>query len=277
MIPYVSTLLSAALLTGATTSFHHLPAPKWPTVIEYRAKDFALIGPKSVKSGPVTFRLVNDGKELHHITVLKLGKGKTLKDLSEALKKEGPPPAWVTDMGGPNAAAPGGTIEATLNLAPGEYALACFIPSPGSPMPHMMKGMVTSLTVLPQTNGATMPVADVTLTASDFKYTFSKPLTAGKHVINFVNTASQSHEVVIVKLAPGKTAVNMAEWAEKEMMKGPPPGEPMPGIAAMAKGQSASFPIDLKPGTYGLICFVPDAKDGKSHAVHGMTTQFVVK
>lgn len=26
----------------------------------------------------------------------------------------------------------------------------------------------------------------------------------------------------------------------------------------------------VTPGDYGLICFVPDAKDGKPHLVHGM-------
>ena len=28
--------------------------------------------------------------------------------------------------------------------------------------------------------------------------------------------------------------------------------------------------VDLKPGTYVLVCFIPDAKDGKPHLAHGM-------
>ena len=35
--------------------------------------------------------------------------------------------------------------------------------------------------------------------------------------------------------------------------------------------------VDLAPGNYGLICFIPDAKDGKPHFMHGMATQFSVK
>jgi uncharacterized cupredoxin-like copper-binding protein len=270
MLNLLAAVMSAAVVSGATV-------PAAPPVVTIHAKDFAFEGPKSIKSGPTTFRLVNDGKELHHLSLVKLGKGKTMKDLGEALKKQGPPPAWMIDVGGPNPAVPGGSVEATLSLEPGDYALLCFINSPGNPTPHMAKGMVGSITVLPESNGATMPTADVTLRVSDYKFTFSKPITAGKHVINVVNDAAQTHEVVFVKLAPGKKIADVMNWAEKDMLKGPPPGETVPGMAGIAKGHAASFPVDLKPGTYGMICFVPDAKDGKSHAHHGMVTQFDVK
>ena len=267
------THLITLLLTGAALG----GVPKAPPVVVVHAKDYAFVGPKTIKSGPTTFRLINDGKELHHLTIVKLAKGKTMKDAGEALKKQGPPPGWMTDVGGPNPATPGASVDATLNLEPGEYVLLCFINSPGEPMPHMAKGMVGGITVLPETNGATMPVADVTVTVSDYTFTLSRPFTPGAHVVNVVNTASQSHEIVFVKLNPGKTIADVERWAEKEQLKGPPPGTPIPGIAAVAKGRSASFPVNLTPGSYGMICFVPDAKDGKSHATHGMMKQFEVK
>ncbi|MEO7455097.1 MAG: hypothetical protein ABIY52_02470 [Gemmatimonadaceae bacterium] len=272
MINSLTLLLSAVMLNGGTA-----PAPKAPPVVEVHAKDFSYNNPKTVQSGPVTFRLVNDGKEMHHLSIIKLGSGKTMKDVEAAMKKQGPPPGWMIDMGGPNAAIPGATIEATVNLTPGEYALMCFIPSPGSPMPHMAKGMVSSITVLPASNGASMPAADVTVTLSDYTFKLSKPFSHGKQVVSVVNTASQSHEVVFVKLSPGKKVADLSAWVEKDMMKGPPPGLPMAGMSGIAKGQSASFVADLSPGTYGLICFVPDSKDGKSHSMHGMMTQFDVK
>ena len=270
-------LLSAAFLAGTTLPARPFVVPKPPPVVEVHAKDFAFTAPKTVSAGPTTFRLINDGKELHHLSVIKLAKGKTVKDLGEAFAKQGPPPAWITDMGGPNPAAPGGSVEATLNLSPGEYAIMCFIPSPGSPMPHMAKGMVGSFTVLPAKNGASMPATDMTITLSDYKFSFSKPMTAGKHVVNVVNSASQSHEVVFVKLNPGKKIADMQAFIETDLMKSAPPGRTIAGMAGIAKGQSASFPVELTPGTYGMICFVPDMKDGKSHSMHGMLTQFDVK
>ena len=79
-----------------------------------------------------------------------------------------------------------------------------------------------------------------------------------------------------VELAPGKTAADVGTWVEKDMMKGPPPGKPIGGMAAIVNGRTATFPVDLKPGKYGLICFAPDAKDGKSHFAHGMAKTITV-
>jgi hypothetical protein len=42
------------------------------------------------------------------------------------------------------------------------------------------------------------------------------------------------------------------------------------------KGKNTYFEADLAPGDYGMICFVPDAKDGKPHFAHGMIQQFKV-
>jgi hypothetical protein len=35
--------------------------------------------------------------------------------------------------------------------------------------------------------------------------------------------------------------------------------------------------VDLPAGEYGIICFDPDAKDGKPHLAHGMIKQLSVK
>ena len=39
---------------------------------------------------------------------------------------------------------------------------------------------------------------------------------------------------------------------------------------------SEYFTADLTPGNYALLCFVPDAKDGKPHLEHGMVKQFKI-
>ena len=53
-------------------------------------------------------------------------------------------------------------------------------------------------------------------------------------------------------------------------MKGPPPAVPVGGVGVLEQGMRATFTADLTAGDYGLICFVPDVKDGKMHLVHGM-------
>jgi len=252
-------------------------------VVTVHASEFAFAAPKSIVAGQTTFRLVNDGKLLHHITILKLEQGKTMKDLEAAMKDpNAPPPKWLVSVGGPNAAVPGSTVEATLDLAPGNYVLACFIPSPGDPTPHAMKGMVTPLTVTAP-GGVTQagetfaptPSPDVHLVVKDYSFTFSKAITRGKHTIHVMNEGPQEHEVIMLKLAPGKHVADFNKWALGDM-KGPPPAMPIAGMAGMAKGRTGIFSDDFTPGTYAITCYVP-APDKKMHSEHGMSTEFVVK
>jgi uncharacterized cupredoxin-like copper-binding protein len=44
----------------------------------------------------------------------------------------------------------------------------------------------------------------------------------------------------------------------------------------MAPGEQEFFSADFTPGRYVLICFVPDARDGKPHFVHGMAQELTV-
>jgi hypothetical protein len=79
----------------------------------------------------------------------------------------------------------------------------------------------------------------------------------------------------LLRLAPGKKTEDFGKWAETGM-KGPPPAEPLGGVAYLDKGSRGSFTADLTPGDYGFICFLPDAKDGKPHLAHGMVKTFTV-
>jgi hypothetical protein len=88
-------------------------------------------------------------------------------------------------------------------------------------------------------------------------------------VVRIENAASQSHELFIARLAPGKSAADVAAWIEGGQ-KGPPPAMPMGGVTGIAPRGHVTLTLDLQPGRYGLFCFVPDAGDGKAHTAHGM-------
>jgi len=264
--------LSALLVVGLAA-----PAPMLkPAIITVHANEFAFTAPKSAPAGTITFRMVNDGKQLHHVAIVKLLNGRTAADFTDALKKPGPPPAWAVAVGGPNAVVPGQTMDATVTLEPGNYALVCFVPSPGEVAPHLMKGMISALTVTPSSAPSIDVPADVDIRLSDYRFALSKPLAAGQHVIRVTNDAAQPHEVLFVKLPPGVTAAGVAEWVEAGM-KGAPPAMPIGGVAPIGKGRSNTISMNLTPGRYGMICLLPDAKDGKAHSTHGMTAQFEVK
>lgn len=238
-----------------------------PNTVHVTATDFAFQAPDTIPSGVTTFHLMNQGKEVHHVVILKL-------PLSEVQKiAGGPPPADLIALGGPNAAAPGGTAEATVAIEPGSYTLICVVPSPDG-LPHIAKGMAREVVVTPGTSTAVMPAADLILKLVDYGFEISGPLTAGRHVVRIENSAAQMHELVFLKLEPGKTVQQAAAWLEKP--EGPPPATLINGVSPMSNGVVNTTTVDLTPGDYGLICFVPDAKDGKPHIAHGMVKQITV-
>ncbi|HEU0051596.1 MAG TPA: hypothetical protein VFQ39_00420 [Longimicrobium sp.] len=212
---------------------------------------------------------MNSGQTLHHVQIVKLDAGKTAADFFAAMQAGGPPPAWAHEVGGPNAPDPmGGEANATLEMTPGDYLLLCFVDMPDR-VPHVMKGMVKPLKVLPADGPApARPAADVVMTLDDYRFTLSKPLKAGAQTIRVENAARQPHEVELIRLAPGKTAQDLMAWMEN--MQGPPPASAIGGVAGIHSGGWNSFTADLAPGDYMLICFIPDAGDGKPHFMHGM-------
>ena len=276
VLPLVALIAACAPKDTSTKAAAHdstvAVAPPVAHQMTINATDYAFDAPDQVPAGMMTIHLVDNGAELHHVAFVKLNDGKTLADIAQAMKSQGPMPAWAVDHGGVNAPHPGGGMaSATEMLEAGNYALICFIPSPDG-TPHFAKGMVRPLTVTESTGAsAAEPTADIVLKLSDYAFTPSKPITAGKHTLRVESSGTQSHEVELVRLAPGKTVDDVIAWVEKPA--GPPPGEPLGGIPAMAKGTAGYITIDFTPGDYALICFLPDVKDGKPHFTHGMKQQ----
>jgi hypothetical protein len=273
--PIVLALAAALAATPAPPAAPEASAPL--RTITITARDYAFDAPDTVAAGRTTIRLVNKGPELHHVSLIRLDGGKTTGDFFAALKAGGPPPAWVHEMGGPNTPVPGGESQAAVDLTPGRYVITCFIPSADG-VPHVVKGMAREMIVSApggKAERAATKAAPTTLTLDDYRFTLSRPLVAGAQTVHVVNRATQSHEVLFVRLAPGKTAGDVAAWVEKQ--EGPPPGAPMGGTTGMAANAWNDVALTLEPGEYALLCFVPDAKDGKPHIAHGMMTQLSVK
>lgn len=255
------------------------PPPAEPQQVTITANDFGYVLPSApITAGVTTVTLVNTGQELHHVQFYRLTEGKTLADFTAASKAGGPPPAWAVPEGGPNGVLPGQQVSATLDFQPGQYALICRIPSPDG-VSHDMKGMILGMEVQPAAAGAAsaaaLPSGDITMSLFDFGFSMSQPITAGTHTFTVKNDATQPHEVVVVRVPPGGSMDAWKDWLSTGM-KGPPPGAPFSGITDIAPGATQNFSATFEPGTYGLICFVPDATSGQPHLFLGMITQFTV-
>jgi len=142
-----------------------------------------------------------------------------------------------------------------------------------------MKGMMHPLLVTAGAEpvpAAAEPGADVTIKLTDYDFQLSQPLSAGKHVVRVENTGVQAHEVVIAALTPGKTLQDFIAW-EAGGEKGPlPTGQWLGGVTTLDVGGHSQFTTTFAPGRYLLLCFWPDAKDGKPHIMHGMAKQITV-
>ncbi len=269
------TMLGAlALATGCAKREAPPPAAQaGPNHVVVTATDFAFTAPDTITAGLEMFHLVNTGPSVHHLQIVALDSGKTVGDLMDAMKKPGPPPAWARFVGGPNSVAPipGDSAVAWLTLPAGSYALLCMIPDTTG-VPHFAKGMVRALTVTASAAPpASPPTPDIVIHLKDYDFVITGNLTAGAHVIRIVNDGPQVHEMLIGQMAHGKKAMDMVNWVERAHMRGGmPPIRPLGGATALAPGASEEVAVNLAAGEYGLWCFVPDAKDGKDHVLHGM-------
>jgi uncharacterized cupredoxin-like copper-binding protein len=250
-------------------------APVTVSPITVTATDFKLDMPATVPAGAVSLRLVNSGKEFHQAQIVQLDQGKTVADLQAAMKHGGALPPWLHFVGGPNGIGPGQEATTMASLAPGNYAVVCLIPSPDG-VPHLMKGMIQPFSVSAGGAEVALPVASDTVRLGDYTFESARPITAGQHTFLVTNGGRQPHELVMLRLAPGKTVKDFGVWATTGGMKGQPPALPLGGVAVIEHGGSGVFTADLTPGDYGMICFVPDSKDGKPHLMHGMMKQITV-
>lgn len=115
--------------------------------VQVNLLDYGIQIPQAIKAGPQIWSLVNRGPEAHEMMIFRLAPGKGVADLMTMFADPKAPPAALP-MGGMQALSKGRTGYLELNLEPGEYVLACFIPSPTHQgQPHAMLGMVRPFTV----------------------------------------------------------------------------------------------------------------------------------
>jgi len=276
-------LRTAPLLVVATLLGCKAKEAATPTAAEnllrVTAADFAFQAPDQIQAGVTTIRLVNNGPSVHHIQLVRLDQGKTMAEYLDAMKKPGPPPMWATFVGGPNATMPGDSSTAIVSLDPASYAMICLIPGAGG-VPHFAMGMAHALTVTGPAVAGGEPAATDTLRLIEYGFQLPSSLPAGHHTIRVENAGQQPHEAVLVRLSAGTTAADWLKWAGEliapppNTQVGPPPSPVVGGSTVIMPGAHDFFVADLTPGDYALFCFVPDMKDGKAHAEHGMVYTF---
>jgi hypothetical protein len=282
----------AAVLSACSTK-EETPSQKpaaGPNVVSLTATEYAIQAPDTIPAGWTNLRLANRGKEIHYGHIVQLEPGRTVQELvaayAEAIRTSGPRPKWVKRFGGPGGAVPGDSSSVTQYIEPGSYVWICPIEDNGG-NPHFGKGEVKPFVVRASDGAmadrAARPEASLVVRLMDFSFALDSSVPAGRHTIRVENAGVEPHDLVMMKLNPGKTVAELIAAMNPERARRPgQAAEPPPpleslvtgtgGIAVIAPGMESFFEANLSPGEYVLLCMTT-APDGRSHIEHGMVKQ----
>lgn len=257
--------------------------------VTYTLTGEALEGPEALEAGYHTFTLQNDGNKEAEIVIVQLNELgaekaflKEVQAVDKAFMGEGDPAAAFrtvlegrTLWGGPAADA-GESASVGVNLPAGRYLLLASLYSEEGPEGGPTTNVVKPLEVTGEAAAAASE-ADATVKMVDFAFALPGDLKAGEQTWQFVNTGKQVHHAVILKLKPGKTMEDVMSFSET--FEGEDPTEEFAYVHMLSPGSSNFMTLDLTPGAYVALCFIPDyAKggDGAPHMAHGMMQAFTV-
>ncbi|THF68177.1 hypothetical protein E7T06_17745 [Deinococcus sp. Arct2-2] len=273
-------LLTLALIaTLAGPALAHTGHTHAPAAVQVRGQDYKFVTPASVKMGWTTFELKNTGQEPHHLQIVRLPGHMTQADFLTKLKEnEGAALASVDLVGGVGMLLPGQAQQVTLNLTePGTYLELCFIPD-AKGVPHLALGMVQSFQVTKGAGAQTQPPQaglQVKLVDYGFELPKGRAITEGPQVWEVMNGGPEGHEMLVFRIAPGKTVEDVAAYLKQP--EGPMPLIPMGGAQAVAQGRTSYAHLNLTPGDYLLLCGIPSpSHQGAPHAALGMIRPFTV-
>ena len=234
-----------------------------------------------VPAGRTLLTLANLGQESWHGLLLRLPAGVTLAALEAATPEPGQedaPPPWLfeADYPGFPGETPGGQrSRAVVDLVPGEYLIV-----EDTFQPFVVVGDAATPAA-----GAD-PAVDGTVRLFDFNFELPDALAPGRQVWAVTNTGPQPHELLLVRSPMPVEAeqvvgllTNEGEDEEATPTGGGPSFadlEPVGGMGWLSPGATAWAEVDLEPGTYVALCFVPDPATGMPHAAMGMVAVFTV-
>jgi hypothetical protein len=240
--------------------------------------------PAQVKPGATELTLVNNTKEPAELQIVQLDDGHTLAEFYPAIESEAPTPipTWLHAFGGVGEASPGERRSVVVDLKAGKYAwFSSASPEQEGAQPQYKRGGEGSFEVTGDPSGAQLPSTAAQITAkelspSDYRFEASG-FKAGTNQITFTNGGGQLHHVVIAKLAEGATLDKAREFFTTEDFKGPPPVDfdASEITAVLDSGGKEVDTVELKSGSYALLCFLTDRAGSPPHVIKAKMIQEV--
>ncbi|MCX4625555.1 hypothetical protein [Streptomyces sp. NBC_01443] len=253
-----------------------------PRPVDVRITASGIESPESAQAGLVSFRVRTDDPNGHFLQAFRPHPGVTvdqvLADLAKAVSHQPVPTAEgisavrdEAELFGGAQVTPSVSETFTAPITAGELVLldfGAFLADPAHPVTRTLQLQGH------RTSGNPTDFADSLVIERD---TADGPrfdvhgLDRAADSILVHNSSSELHEMAVQPVAPGTTDAQIQAVFDRTA-PGPLPftGRPV-GLGVLSPGRSALLETrNLPPGTYVLLCFVPDDKTGLPHAVKGM-------
>lgn len=254
--------------------------------------------PASASAGRTLLIEVNEEESPGHAFVLRIPDDVPEATINKALAgpavaDETPEWFWRSEfLGNGDRAAPGRPAVALVDLEPGRYLVG----NPSRPTAEFARFEVTAAADTTDAT-ATEPEADVVAELFEMGFTLPDDVPSGRQVWKVRNTGAMLHEIAIFPVPASATAeqITGAVSAELEVEFGGDPAQARATIDALGpewKDWSSNFvagmgvlsprrtswaQINLAPGTYGAVCFVPEPTSMTPHLMMGMTEVFTIE
>ena len=237
----------------------------------------------TVAAGYALLTFTNQTKQPTSGGILGPGPGQTMAALQAALQaaaatpnNQFPPFLYgATILGGPGDAQPGGSSRAVVKIPAGRWAIFAEGPQPPA-----------LLTATAASGNRPEPAAAVQVTEVNFAFGFERAgIRAGRQVWKVTNAGTQPHEFNVNQVPAGTTFAQVLQVASLPPNATPAPGmlpfaafRDMGGVSLQSPGQSVWTELELTPGRYAAMCFVPDKHAPTMiHAMEGMIALFDVR
>jgi hypothetical protein len=257
-----------------TPSTNKLSIPKVTLIV----RDLSLNMPTTLHAGFVDITMVNEGTQTQPAQFARLKQGATLEQLQAAVQKERHAILpLIIPTGGMLSVRADHSQEIVLDLPEGQYVVFNFLPGDET-LPGAGKALVTSFTVIGPSNTEQVrpPRSDIEVTMRDFSFDTPETLKPGLLTYQVMNRGAQAHEMVFLKLDGGKTWKDVMAFLQSPQ-SATLPGRIVGGMSALSPGETAWVTMDLVPGTYVVLCFLPDKTSEFLHVQLGMICSITVK
>lgn len=284
--PVIAAQTVLMLLLAASTSAAQVAKPaakpataqaQAPTTITIVAYNHFYEAPNPINSGLVTFRFVNRGPDLHQMWIVKIDEGYAFSDFMVAIRPGRPMPAWLHGLGGPESPEAGDEVSVTVQLEPGRYALACFIPTADGGS-HLTKGMFLPLTVRDsKVKSAPSPKSDGSILLRDSGVDVNGAGTAGKHLMRIENSGSVARGARVARLLDGKTMDDVMAWLNSGGDHATAPLKMLGGVTPLANGEVNWVSLTFAKGDYVVLPMAFGIGTGYPQYVPSLAKKFTVQ